>query len=237
MIKVSIRSIIKGLEAAGSNAGPLVLEAIEAWKRGGYGKSYQGLPGPTPTPEELPLLTVSLIRWSDRQGRIDLAPVQRYYEVSLLCYRRVARDPAFDAKAAFAMLEESFGEADGTLNRLKNLLTTDSASIRKQPGTTSRPQRNVLVSHGTRQYAIGKHDAIAVTRTEDVVLQAFLVTPAMTDPTLKAKTNEDDPGKILRRLRKKYKGIFAAAITTPGKKSNGGYRVRITSKPAESASH
>jgi hypothetical protein len=237
MANLSVRDIIEALQTAGLDAGPLVLEAIEAWKRGGYGKAYQGPPGPTPTPEGFRNLTVSLIRWGDRHGRIDLAPVLRHYEMSLLGSHRAARDAAFDVKSAMAKLEESFLEADGTLNRLKDLLTADSASIRKRPGTRPRQQRNVIVSRGTRQYTIGNRDPIAVTPNEDAVLQAFLDMPAMTDPTLKAKAKHDDPGRVLRRLRTRYDGIFAPAITTPGRKSNGGYHVRIASKPAESASH
>jgi hypothetical protein len=237
MTSVSIRGIIEALETAGPDAGQLVLEAIEAWKRGWYGKAYQGPPGPSPTPKELPHLTMGLIRWGDRHARIDLAPLQRFHEASLLCNRRAARDPAFDRKAALTKLEECLGEADGTLNRLKDLLTVDVASIRQQSAPTPRPQRNVVLSLGARQYRIGKCRPLAVTPTEDAVLQAFLDSPAMNDPTLKAKTKQDEPGKVLRRLRTKYDGIFAPAIDTPGGNGKGGYHVRITSKPAVSSSH
>jgi hypothetical protein len=237
MTSVSISGIIEALKAAGPDAGQLVLEAIEAWKRGWYGKAYPGPPGPSPTPKELPHLTNSLIRWGDRHARIDMTPVQRFHEASLLHNRRAARDPAFDRKAALTRLEEPFGEADGTLNRLKDLLTVDVATIRQQSPPTPRPQRIFVVSLGARQYRIGKTRPLAVTPTEDAVLQAFLDTPAMNDPTLKAKTKQDDPGKVLRRLQTKYDGIFAPAIDTPGGKVKGGYHVRITSKPAVSASH
>jgi hypothetical protein len=190
-----------------------------------------------PTPQELLPLTVALIHWADRHLHIDMTPVQRFYEVVLLNSRRAKRGPAFDQEAAFAKLEESFGEADGTLNRVASFLTKGTASIPKQSVTKQTRQRNVLVSLGAGQYTIGKHRPIAVTPTEDAVLQAFLDTPTMTDPTLKAKTKQADPGKVLRRLRTKYDGIFAPAITTPGGKSQGGYHVQITSKQAVSASH
>jgi hypothetical protein len=88
-----------------------------------------------------------------------------------------------------------------------------------------------IVYHGEREYSMGGNQPVALTETEHMVLQAFLVPPAraaLDKPTLCERSVEHAP-VVLRELKKKYNGRFAAAITTPGKKGAGGYRVRIRS--------
>ena len=77
-------------------------------------------------------------------------------------------------------------------------------------------------------YLVGQ-DTIRVTESEDNVLQAFLEQPAMTKDELIARSGVDKAVDILRALRtkKKYGGVFAAAITIPGGRGQGGYRVQV----------
>src|SRR5262249_47012597 len=61
------------------------------------------------------------------------------------------------------------------------------------------------------------------------VLLAFLKAEAMDKPTLGLLTGyaEDYAASVLRGLCKSCGGIFAPAITLPGRKNAGGYHVRI----------
>jgi hypothetical protein len=92
-----------------------------------------------------------------------------------------------------------------------------------------RPTADTIVYLGQRTYQRGAETAVAVTGGEHAVLQAFLDCPAMSEADLVRKANDATAGRLLGALCTpgKYGGIFAPAITLPGRKGQGGYRVRI----------
>lgn len=87
-----------------------------------------------------------------------------------------------------------------------------------------------IIYMGKAMYRAGDCDPVRVDFKEDNVLQAFLGTPAMNKPDLVKASGEDDPGRVLRSLKTKYKGVFSDAIHLPGGKGKGGYRVRIATE-------
>ena len=92
-----------------------------------------------------------------------------------------------------------------------------------------RPTADTIVYLGQRTYRIGDATAVEVTDGEHAVLQAFLDCPALSEADLARKTNDEAAGRLLRALctPQKYGGVFARAITPPGRRGQGGYRVRI----------
>jgi hypothetical protein len=90
------------------------------------------------------------------------------------------------------------------------------------------------VDRNDRRYSIGAYESITLTETEHLTLLAFLGDPpktppleTMDKPTLCNRSVTHAP-TVLTALRTKYDGRFAPAIRTPqGKKSAGGYFVRI----------
>jgi hypothetical protein len=100
------------------------------------------------------------------------------------------------------------------------------------------PPADAILFHGdpgrSRAYSIGTHQAVAVSEREHAVLQAFLsVAPALDGGSLSRACNlgSEDAVGVLAALRTKYEGIFEPAITIPGGKGKGGYRVRIAPAP------
>lgn len=91
------------------------------------------------------------------------------------------------------------------------------------------PDAGTIISHGMKLYSIGNTDRRLLTAREDAVLQSFLVSPALSHERLLGRSRCDDAPRVLRQLKSKYDGLFSPAITLPGKKSAGGYRVRIRS--------
>jgi hypothetical protein len=89
------------------------------------------------------------------------------------------------------------------------------------------PFEDHIVSLGNTCYRIGNHRAVSLLQPEDNVLQAFLETPVMTTAALIEVSGERRAAEILRRLKQKHGGMFASAIELPGKKSRGGYAVKI----------
>lgn len=81
--------------------------------------------------------------------------------------------------------------------------------------------------HGPATYSIAGHSPLTVTAIEDQVLRAFLSTPELDPAALKQRSGVARPADVLTRLRKKYGGIFAAAIVTPGRRRGGLYQVTI----------
>jgi hypothetical protein len=115
---------------------------------------------------------------------------------------------------------------------IERCAATQSASEPTSRRRTRKRPRTTIIYHGDRQYSIGKYDPIRLTDTEDMVLQAYLLSDpplkAMDKPTLCKRSVEHAP-RVLAKLRGKYDGRFAPAIDTPeGKKAAGGYRVRIS---------
>lgn len=100
--------------------------------------------------------------------------------------------------------------------------------VERKPKRTTDP---VIISLGNSLYQIDCHDPVPVTDSEDAVLSCFLELQAMSQTTLVKKTGKNNEApRILGRLTKKYKGIFAPAIHLPGAKGEGGYRVNIRRK-------
>jgi len=94
-------------------------------------------------------------------------------------------------------------------------------------GMDETPDETTILAHGHLVYSIADYEKIAVSDREDYILQSFLAVPAMDDRTLTNKSGVPRSRDVLKRLRTKYDGRFAVAITMPGTKSAGGYRVRI----------
>jgi hypothetical protein len=109
-----------------------------------------------------------------------------------------------------------------------------AASIReghvaRRAAVPTEPKGNsprTIIYHGNGTYSIGD-DTLRLTESEDCVLQAFLDYPAMAKDQLIANSGFDKAVDVLRSLRKKHNGVFAEAITMPGARGRGGYRVRI----------
>lgn len=84
-----------------------------------------------------------------------------------------------------------------------------------------------ILYYGGMTYGTDRADPVSVTERERRVLDAFLGCRSMDLPTLVNDTGCDEAPKVLKALRKKYRGIFASAIRLPGRASAGGYRVTI----------
>lgn len=95
----------------------------------------------------------------------------------------------------------------------------------------SRDGLKTIYYLGGTTYRVEGHDPVVVTDREHFVLQAFLEdgTGAVSSRRLSELTRleQTDVIKILKGLRKKYGGMFAAAISLPGGKGRGGYRARV----------
>src|SRR5581483_5503136 len=81
----------------------------------------------------------------------------------------------------------------------------------------------VSVALGSRQHRVGSGPVIKVTKREDGVLRIFLgdgqKIPALAvldHATLVRRSGYDDARTILKALRAKYEGVFAASIRLPG---------------------
>src|SRR5262249_8839191 len=94
---------------------------------------------------------------------------------------------------------------------------------------------NPIIALGDRCYRVGQSEPLRVEDREDAVLQGFLRSPAMSKPKLASVIGYEAETviAILRALKgtprrpAKYSGVFAAAITLPGGRGKGGYRVKI----------
>jgi hypothetical protein len=80
--------------------------------------------------------------------------------------------------------------------------------------------------YGEKKYGLGNAPPMVVTEREDAVLTAFLDHTSMGYQDLVKRASDGARG-VLRDLKTKYEGMFASAITLPGAKGNGGYRVNI----------
>jgi len=84
-----------------------------------------------------------------------------------------------------------------------------------------------ILFHGPSTYSVLGHSPLTVTAVEDQVLRAFLAAPELDPVALKQRSGVARPADVLTRLRKKYGGIFAPAIVTPGRRRGGRYQVTI----------
>ncbi|MCP4549676.1 MAG: hypothetical protein GY835_24740 [bacterium] len=107
------------------------------------------------------------------------------------------------------------------IRSLEYEIKREYASLDIVDGTT-------IVFLGDATYKIGRHKPVRVDTNEDYVLQAFIQTPVLNKPALVKTSGVENPGRELRRLCEKYDGIFTDAITLPGGKGKGGYRVNVT---------
>jgi hypothetical protein len=88
-----------------------------------------------------------------------------------------------------------------------------------------------------RTYRVDQSDSVAVSETEDGILQAFLGHPTLNLKALAKRAGKDESHvKIaLGRLRKKWNGLLADAIYCPGRGGKGqGYRANVVDmRPAK----
>jgi hypothetical protein len=84
-----------------------------------------------------------------------------------------------------------------------------------------------ILRHGPATYSVSGHSPLTVTTLEDQVLRAFLAAPELDPAALKQRSGVARPADVLTRLRRKYGGIFAPAIVTPGRRRGGLYQVTI----------
>ena len=84
-----------------------------------------------------------------------------------------------------------------------------------------------ILCHGPATYSVAGRAPLTVTALEDQVLRAFLAAPALDSLALKQRSGVTRPADVLTRLRRKYGGIFAPAIVTPGRRRGGLYQVTI----------
>jgi hypothetical protein len=89
---------------------------------------------------------------------------------------------------------------------------------------------STIVFLGNGMYRIADNPPLQLTANESNVLEAFLKHAAMDLSRMQEESGVPRCRDVLRKLRTKYKGVFAPAITMPGAKGQGGYRVRIVSR-------
>jgi len=89
------------------------------------------------------------------------------------------------------------------------------------------PQVPAIISYGEMVYSVPGGEPLVVTDEEDGILQSFLAIPAMSSKTLEDQSGVSRAPEVLRRLRDKYEGAFRPFIKLAGRKSNGGYVVRV----------
>jgi hypothetical protein len=68
---------------------------------------------------------------------------------------------------------------------------------------------------------------VRVTPAEDAVLVAFVDSPVLSGQELVDMSGRPRAVYILATLRRKYGGVFASAITMPGRRDGGGYRADV----------
>jgi hypothetical protein len=118
--------MIAALKTAGAND-PIVLAAIEVWKKGWYGERYEeptpGRPTPTATPEEFPELESGLRRWTGKHDRPTWEHLHRFHETTRQ-FASVSQYPdrEWSWRPTLAEVEEQGALADGALNDLKDRL-------------------------------------------------------------------------------------------------------------------
>jgi hypothetical protein len=135
-------------------------------------------------------------------------------QLSLL---KLARQQA-QLGAIEAMLGQPGGRADA-------LPASEGTVTSGQPAIVTPPAGTIwLVGEG--YYMVGGWDGV-VNDAEDNVLQAFIKQKAQNGPTLKRTSGENDPGRVLRALRRKYGGAFADAIHLAVRKGRRGYVVCV----------
>jgi hypothetical protein len=127
-------------------------------------------------------------------------------------------------EVALAGLEGALDALDEAVRHCRPVLGGDPA----QAGV-------VIVSLGGHRYRVAGGPTVLVTHREDTVLEAFIGRENLDKPTLATLSGYDGEmaTAVLRSLRgtrrrpAKYGGMFSAAITTPGRRGAGSYRVCI----------
>jgi len=91
------------------------------------------------------------------------------------------------------------------------------------------PESATIWYHGEQGYSADQANPVAVTLNEHAILAVYLkCDTALSEPQLENKSGVPSIPKVLKRLCDNYDGRFAAAIRTPeGRKSSGGYHIRV----------
>jgi hypothetical protein len=121
----------------------------------------------------------------------------------------------------------SIGNAASGLDSACHALTLAAHRLADMASVPVGGSSTTIVDIGDRVYEIGGKK-MQVTKAEDDTLQAFIDSESLDDKNLKQITKSNRAPRTLRGLRERYSGMFAPAITLPGKRGNGGYVVRIT---------
>jgi hypothetical protein len=105
----------------------------------------------------------------------------------------------------------------------------DGATL--QAPSADRDGNTVAIYYlGDRAYRVGDDkDEFTVADRDDCVLQAFINRPALDSQSLADRSGlkqEAIPG-VIRHIRTRYGRRFYSAVTTPGRKGNGGYKAKV----------
>jgi hypothetical protein len=140
---------------------------------------------------------------------------------------RLRRFSLFDRDGTTAYIWSDVRQEIADLIECDLLATNKPRTGDTQPSEARAPASpaGTILSFGDKKYGNGVVVQV-VTDSEDAVLTAFLDHQAMDLPDLTKRAGEGAL-KVLSRLRSKYGGIFASAISRPGARSRGGYRVSI----------
>lgn len=105
-----------------------------------------------------------------------------------------------------------------------------SDQVEKNGALTFGRTTATIVMEGKKCFSINGGQPRTVADNEACVLQAFLRLPSMDTEQLRNESGVNNPGRVLRKLVKKWNGEFEPAIDLPGKRGNSGYRVRVHNK-------
>jgi hypothetical protein len=100
----------------------------------------------------------------------------------------------------------------------------------RQEQTNTIPERPTIYWLGDRTYRVDDSEPVAVSETDDGLLQAFLGHPVLDKPLLAKRSGvgKDQISTVMKRFGKKHKGLFAKAVFCPGRGGKGqGYRVNV----------
>ncbi len=124
---------------------------------------------------------------------------------------------------------KSCGALRGKVAR-ENAAHRENGKFKKRAATVNLPQ---IISLGNRAYKVSGNEPVIVTEIESDILDAFIRRPSMDSHQLAKESGyTPDQGRItIARLIKRYAGIFATAISRPGRKGGGGYHALVTRNP------
>jgi hypothetical protein len=136
----------------------------------------------------------------------------------------------FSADAAVALLQEKVAGLDWeTGDRLRQELLWEVSRVAKVRGRRAALSSRVIESLGDRQYRLEGHaEIVAVSITEDNLLQAFIGRPAMMKKELQARSGlKEKAAAIFLRMQKRYASTIGRGMTAPHGRGKGGYRAMV----------